>query len=299
MRARGIDREGSASTAPRDAGPISNPEIGPVFELLPLLMKMPSGPLPPPPPVLSPPAPTLEAVPPGVPGLVPSGEMETRAERFPAGIAGGGATGAGVAESAMSVSLSPVRPPMYGAAALASAFRGVARGADIGFTGSSGFGAACEDEAMSIAPGCFSSGEISGSATFEALTGAGVFGRKEVSSLAVSCNFGRSGWRLASCTMFGRAGKILGGSCGALVWTSVCRGCVGCNGSERMVCRGWNASVPRVGSGFDASFRAAALGGRGAGRRAGKSFAGPYQAISVRGAAETMREDGIFQMGGG
>ncbi len=197
---------------PRDAGPTPSPEIGLVFAPLPPLMKMPSGPWPPPPPALPSPAPMPEGVSPGVPGLGPSGEIETRAERFPAGIAGGGATGAGVAESAMSVSFVLARRPTSGAATFASTFRGVARGADIGFTGKSGFGGACEDEAMLIGPVCFSSVKISGAATFEALRDAGVFGRRDVSSFAVSCNFGRSGWRAASCTMLGIAGKILGGS---------------------------------------------------------------------------------------
>ena len=39
--------------------------------------------------------------PPGAPGCVPSGEIETREERFPGGICAGGGTGAGIAESAI------------------------------------------------------------------------------------------------------------------------------------------------------------------------------------------------------
>ena len=80
-----------------------SPETGPVFALFPPLMKMPSGPRPPPPPAASPLAPLPAEVPPGAPGCGPSGEIEMRAERFPAGIAGGGATGAGVAERAIKV----------------------------------------------------------------------------------------------------------------------------------------------------------------------------------------------------
>ena len=216
MRARGIGREGSALPASRDAGPMPSPEVGPEFALFPPLMKMPSGPWPAAPPALPPPGPVPDAVPPGAPGLGPSGEIETRAERFPAGIAGGGATGAGVADSAMRVSFAPARPPTSGAAAFVSVFCGAARGADNGFTGSSGFAGACEDEAMLIAPACFSSAAISGAATFEAASDARVFGRRDVSSAAVSCSFGRSGCEPASCTMLGSAGKILGGSCGAL-----------------------------------------------------------------------------------
>jgi len=201
--------------ASRDAGPIPSPEVGPEFALLPPLMKMPSGPRPPTPPALPSPAPVPDAVPPGVPDLGPSGEIETRAERFPAGTAGG-ATGAGVAERAIRVSLPPALPPTSGTAAFVSVFCRDARGADIGFTGSSGFGGACEDEAMLIAPVCFSRAAISGAARFEAASDARFFGRRDVSSAAVSCSFGRSGCEPASCTMLGSAGKILGGSCGAL-----------------------------------------------------------------------------------
>ena len=213
------------------------PELGLLFALFPPLMKIPSGPRPPPPTAASPLASLAEAAPPELPGLGPSGEIETRAARFPAGIAGGG-TGAGVAESAISVSLLPARPPTSGAVAFVSVFCGAARGADIGFTGSSGFVGACRDEAILIAPACFSGAEISGAAAFEAARDAGVFGRRDPSSFAVSCGFGRSGCRPASCTMLESAGKNLGGSCGALDWISAWRGCVGCSGSERMVCRG-------------------------------------------------------------
>jgi len=200
--------------ASRDAGPMPKRGVGLAFALFPPLIKMPSGPRPPAPPGLPPPVPASDPVAPGVPGFGPSGEIETRAERFPAGIAGG-ATGAGVAESAMIVSFSPARPPTSGAAAFDSDFRGAARGADIGFTGSMGFAGACEDEAMLIAPACFSSAAISGAATLDVANDARVFGRSEVSSAVVSCSFGRSGCEPASCTMFGSAGKILGGSWGA------------------------------------------------------------------------------------
>src|ERR1700691_2083137 len=109
IRARGTGREGNELPIPRDAGPMPSPEFGPVFAPFPPLMKMPSGPWPPPPPALLPPAPLPEEVPPGLLGWDPCGEIETRAERFPEGIAGG-AAGAGVAERAIRVSASPVRP---------------------------------------------------------------------------------------------------------------------------------------------------------------------------------------------
>src|SRR5580658_7162259 len=169
MRACGIGCEDKGLPIPRSVAPRPSPEIGPAFALFPPLMKMPSGPRPPAFRALLPLALMPDAVPLGSPGWGPSGDIETRAERFPAGIAGGGATGAGAAESATRrVSLSPARPPMSGAAALVIVFCGTVRGAAIGFTGSSGFGGACEDEAMLIAPACFSNAEISGAATFEA-----------------------------------------------------------------------------------------------------------------------------------
>src|SRR5580704_12055553 len=99
--------------------------------------------------------------------------------------------------------------------------------------------------------------------------------------------------------MLGSACKIFGGSFGAFVWTSVCRGCVGCNGSESMVCRGWNASAPRGACVLGVSFGAVGLEARIGGKIAGKSLAGSYQVISVRGASEAVCAGRIFQMGGG
>ena len=190
-----------------------SPEDGLLFVPFPPLIKMPSGPRPP--FALLPPLPFPEIVSLDLPGWGPSGEIKTRAERFPAGIAGGGAEGAGVSERAIRVSPSPVRPPMSGATVFVSVLRGAARGEDIGFTGSSGLGGTCEDEAMLIASECFSSAEISGAATFEAASDARVVGLRDVSSFAVSCSLGRSGWEAASCTILGSAGKILGGCRGA------------------------------------------------------------------------------------
>src|SRR5271165_2076993 len=93
---RGEGREGRFEP-PRDAEPIPRPEVVPAFALFPPLIKIPSGPWP------EPPA-SMFAL--GVPGFGPTGEIETRAERFPAGM-DGGATGAGVAERAIRVLLSP------------------------------------------------------------------------------------------------------------------------------------------------------------------------------------------------
>ena len=104
MRARGTGREGSALPASRDAGPMPSPEIGAgvcivsaadedAFRTAACLRRL----------HFLRPRPCRRRSRRQLPGLGPSGEIETRAERFPAGIAGG-ATGAGVAESAMSVS---------------------------------------------------------------------------------------------------------------------------------------------------------------------------------------------------
>ena len=89
------------------------------------------------------------------------------------------------------------------------------------------------DAAMLIAPGCFSSAAISGTETFMDATRAGALGR-----IAVSSSLGRDGWELASCTILGRSGKILGGSDNEGGWIKVCRGCVGCKGEESIVCLG-------------------------------------------------------------
>src|ERR1019366_897294 len=196
MPARG--REGNGFPTPREADPMPSPEIGLVFAPFPPLMKMPSGPRPPPPPLASP----------GAPGCDPSGEIEMRAERFPAGIAGGGATGAGVAERAISAPLSTLRPAISGAAAFVTLFCGAACGADIGLTGRTGFGGACADEAVLMAPASLSGTATSGAATSEAARGAGVLGRMAASCSTVSCNFGRTGWDLARLTILGSAGKI-------------------------------------------------------------------------------------------
>ena len=171
-----------------------SPETGPVFALFPPLMKMPSGPRPPPPAADPPFAPFPSVEPPGTPGCNPSGEIERRAERFPAGTDGGGATGAGVAESAIRVLPSPVVCcAISGAAAFVSPLCRAARGADIGLIGRTGLGGACADEAMSISPACFSCTNTSGTTAFCARLDAGDFGRIAASCSGVSRNFGRAG----------------------------------------------------------------------------------------------------------
>ncbi len=189
------------------ADPVPRPEFAPAMAVFPPVMKIPSGPWPPPLIPGAAPAPLLAAFPPGAPGRGPSGEMEIRAERFPAVIAGGGA-GAGVAESAIKVELSDVRLVISGAAASRSPRCADACGADIGLTGRSGLDGACLEEAMLIAPECCSNAGTSGAEVSTSVRCAGVMGR-----MTVRLSFGRIGWESASCTMLGSAGKILGGSC--------------------------------------------------------------------------------------
>src|SRR6266478_10200904 len=107
MLTRGTGREGSESPTLRDAEPMPSPGAEAVFALFAPLMKMPSGPWPPLPAADTAIVPTPPEAAPGTSGCDPSGEIETRAERFPAGTDGGGATSAGVAESAINVLASP------------------------------------------------------------------------------------------------------------------------------------------------------------------------------------------------
>src|SRR5882762_4831213 len=131
MLTRGTGREGSEFPTLRDAEPIASPGAEAVFALFAPLMKMPSGPWPPLPAADTPFVPTPSEAAPGTPGPDPSGEIETRAERFPAGTDGGGATSAGVAESAIKVWASPaVCGEIWGTAAFFPPLGGAAGGAD-------------------------------------------------------------------------------------------------------------------------------------------------------------------------
>src|ERR1700687_808459 len=194
MVTRGTGREESEFPAPRDAEPRPGPEVGAVFALFPPLTKMPSGACPPP-PAADPPFKLFPSVaPPDAPGCNPSGEIEMRAERFPGGTEGAGATGAGVAESAIRVLLSPVSCcAISGAAAFVSPLCCAARGADMGLTGRTGLGGACADEAMLISPACFYNADTSGVAVFWITLDAGTFGRIAASCSGVSRHFGRAG----------------------------------------------------------------------------------------------------------
>ena len=200
--------------APREVAPMPAPEFG--FALFPALMNMPSGPRPGVPPAGFVFALFPCGVPAGTPGCDPAGEIEMRAERLPGGTKDGGATGAGVAESAISVRTSPAGcGESSGASAALSPLRRAARGADMGLTGNAGLCGACADAAMSISPGCFSGIEISGTAESCAERDTGSLGRIAANCSGVSCDLGRAGSDAASRTMFGSCGKIFGGSGGA------------------------------------------------------------------------------------
>src|SRR3981081_4252619 len=103
MLTRGAGSEGSEVPLLRDGEPSPSPGAIAVFALFPPPTKMLSGPWPPTPAEDTPFGPIPSEAAPGTPGGDPSGEIEMRAERFPAGTDGGGATRAGVAESAINV----------------------------------------------------------------------------------------------------------------------------------------------------------------------------------------------------
>src|ERR1700719_3091364 len=73
-------------------------------------------------------------------------------------------------------------------------------------------------------------------------------------------------------TIFGRLGRIFGGTMRAAVLIKVCRGWVGATGSVKMRWRGWDASAPSRGMGLASSPRE--LGIARAGAVAEESFSG-------------------------
>ena len=127
----------------------------------------------------------------------------------------------------------------------------------------------------------------------------GTSGGGAIGAVAAWCSRGRSCARVFSsisirgfagctdrcnCTIFGRLGKIFGGSSGALGFMSVWRGCVGCTASVNIRWRGWKAAA----SGTWASLRTMAALARRAGSvgalersGSGRSLTGPDQVSSV------------------
>ena len=181
--------------------------------------------------------------PPGTPGFFPSGEIVTRAARFPAGDATG-AGGPGVAESAINVWPEPFGEVSCAATSGAgsaepSCFLCATRGATpalICSLGRSGpeFVIARFRSAARCSLSCTSGiGAVGFVATRFSR------GRNFFSVSWLISRRGRAGAAdCASCTMFGRFGRIFGGSAGTAGLISVWRGCVGCTGSVKILCRG-------------------------------------------------------------
>ena len=171
--------------------------------------------------------------PPGTPGCLPSGEMESRAARFPCG-GTKGAGGPGVAESAMNVAGSSFAPlvsavPSSGAGLASPVCARPTRGAAPAFNSSFGRAGALGETGMAISAGFWSNADTSGrGATVTIAPRRRPRGFNLASVCSLICNLGRAGpgncW---NCTMSGRLGRIFGGSIGAAELTSVCRGCVG------------------------------------------------------------------------
>jgi len=186
--------------------------------------------------------------PPGTPGREPSGEIVTRAERFPLGGSRSGAGGAGSAEIAIR-RLSPAESPetagaiswalcSVGASAAGALRRGV--GATLAFTAKEGRGfAAAEGPRLKFAAAV---AFISGAA----ISGEGFTRRLTATAGAANWSFGAGiEGEPAHSAMLGSGGLILGGASEASGRTSVWRGWVQRSGSDAIVWRGWKASAPR------------------------------------------------------
>src|SRR3984957_1543320 len=167
------------------------------------------------------------AEPPGTPARVPSGEMATRAERFPCGTLTSGAGGPGVAEIAIRrcklSSPAEAVGPMTGAApASACTLRWAGAEFDMGFTGNLGWAFARGDGAIVSGPAFLSGAATSGAATSLAARRC-TRGATTVGEI-LSCGFAGSGEVAAHSAMLGICGTIFGGAAGASGWIKVCRG---------------------------------------------------------------------------
>src|SRR5580692_541525 len=183
--------------------------------------------------------------PPGTPGFLPSGEIATRADKFPSGTGTTGEGGAGEVESAISVPVEPAGAfdadgATSGAAASSpSCLRAPSRGADPALISSFGFaGPVCWAARLTSAGFCSRFGKSGEGASLVA-TVFFVFGRSFLSVCSLISRRGRGGAATeARCTTLGMSGKIFGALSGAAGLTSVCRGCVGREGSVKMRWRG-------------------------------------------------------------
>ncbi len=170
--------------------------------------------------------------PPGTPGFRPSGEIATRAARFPAGETTG-AGGPGVAERAISVCSEPFGDVSCAATSGAGsasascllwATRGAAPVLSCTFGRSGPTFVIARFNSAARCSGICTSG--SGAAALVAMRR--LRGRNFLSTSWLISRRGRAGAAdCASCTMFGRSGSSFGGSGGAAVLIRVCRGCVG------------------------------------------------------------------------
>src|SRR5580704_2942193 len=157
------------------------------------------------------------AEPPGVPARVPSGEMATRAERFPWGTLTSGAGGPGVAEIAirrckLSSPAEAVAPITGAAPASACTLRWAGAEFVIGFTGN--FGCACSSGEGAIFNGpAFRSGAATLGAATSLTARCCIFGATTDGAI-FSCGWG-AGEVAAHSAMLGICGTIFGGAAGA------------------------------------------------------------------------------------
>lgn len=230
MERLGRGTAGSGRLGRKSALPEPSPLDGDARLGSPPVMLIPGGPfpapfgLPPVPPGLPAPPPeppvdpsTPAALPPGTPGCAPSGEITTRAERFPAGTCNPGAGGAGVAERAM-MFLVPASPlgglgPRSGAGSISFvAVRGPDRATAEGASSSFGRAISTLLGAMFKSPAKRCSAGTMGAA----VSGNGRLASLRRNRERLSESFGRGGRAVwFHCTMLGNGGRIFGASGGA------------------------------------------------------------------------------------
>ena len=225
--------------------------------------------------------------PPGTLGCLPSGEIETRAARFPCG-GTTGEGGPGVAERAINVEAFPLATPNWaeptsGAGSISPVCaRGARRGAAPAFNSSFGRAGAFGSMVIAISDSFWSSVGRSGAGAEVNLTLRSSRGRSLESVSWLISRRGRAGPAICwSCTILGRLGRIFGGSRGAAELINVWRGCVGRTGSVKMRWRGWKASAPSRGRGLAGSPRGLGLALGVFISTNGKSAIGPDQVSSV------------------
>ncbi len=231
------------------------------------------------------------APPPPVPLPFPSGEMATRAARFPCGTSTTGAGGAGAEDNAMTVGpcvFPGATEPISGAGTTSPVCaRSAIRGAEPALISRCGLAGVSVSGTMLMSAGrCSPFGRSGAGASVVAIFFT-CLGRSLARVCSLISRRGRAGATgPASCTMLGRAGRNLGAS----IWarcTKVCRGCVGCEGSVKMRWRGWYASVFSAGAGSGAALCEPLFRAFFGISSSGKSSMGPDQVSCVLSSAET------------